>query len=500
IHTLLEAMVLVFLVVFIFLKNWRTTVIPCLAVPVSIVGAFAGMYALGFSINTLTMFGLVLAIGIVVDDAIIVIENVERIMEEEKIPVREATIKAMGEVSGPVVAVVLVLCAVFIPIAFMGGFTGVMYQQFAVTIAVSVVLSGLVALTLTPALCVLLLKEKPSAGFLSFFFDWFDKTFAAVANFYMTIVNFFLNKKIISFTILAVILSGLVFLYGRVPSALVPDEDQGMIMGVLMLDKSASLNSTIVAAQKAEEILLKEGLIVQELTLAGYNMLSGTSENNVAAFFVSLKDWKERTKKSDSAMNLVTKLSAVLSSSIAEGYAVMFNPPAILGLSTTGGIEGYIQNKCDASDKELEAKVNEFITALGSRKEITGTATTFNASTPQLKLEVDEIKAKSMGVSLDDLYTTIQGTFGTSYINDFNKLGRSFKVLMQAKGDYRSQASDISNIYVRSQMGQMVSLQSLVTLTQIMGTDTVERFNIFPAAKILTNPAPGYSSGDAMNA
>ena len=500
VHTLREAMLLVFFVVFVFLKNWRTTVIPCLAVPVSIVGAFAGMYALGFSINTLTMFGLVLAIGIVVDDAIIVIENVERIMEEENLPVREATIKAMNEVSGPVVAIVLVLCAVFIPIAFMGGFTGIMYQQFAVTIAVSVVLSGLVALTLTPALCVLLLKEKPSAGFLEFFFKWFDKKFEQIANFYMKQVKLFLNKKIISFTVLAAILLGLVFLYGRVPSALVPDEDQGVIMGILMLDKAASLNSSIVAAKKAEEILLKQGIVVQELTLAGYNMLSGTSENNVTAFFVSLKDWKERTKEEDSAMNFVTRLSAELSLSIAEGFAVMFNPPAILGLSTTGGIEGYIQNKCDATPKQLEDKVNEFLVALSERKEVTGTATTFNASTPQLKLEVNEVKAKSMGVSLDDLYTTIQGTFGTSYINDFNKFGRSFKVLMQAKGDYRSQASDIANIYVRSEKGQMVSLQSLVSLTQVMGTDTIERFNIFPAAKILTNPAPGYSSGDAMKA
>ena len=500
VHTLIEAMVLVFLVVFIFLKNWRTTVIPCLAVPVSIVGAFAGMYALGFSINTLTMFGVVLAIGIVVDDAIVVIENVERIMEEEKLPVREATIKAMSEVTGPVVAIVLVLCSVFIPIAFMGGFTGIMYQQFAVTIAVSVVLSGLVALTLTPALCVLLLKEKSSAGFLDFFFKWFDKTFEKVTNFYVKQVNLFLNKKTISFTVLAAIIAGMVFLFNKVPSTLVPDEDQGILMGVLMLDKASSLNNTISAAKKAEEVLLGESNIVQELSIAGYNMLSATTENNVTSFFIMLKDWDQRPKKADSAMNLARKLSAELSSNIAEGYAIMFNPPAIMGLSTTGGIEGYIQNKCDASSKELENKVYEFIAALSKRKEVTGTSTTFNASTPQLKLDVDEVKAKAMGVSLDSLYATIQGTFGTAYINDFNKFGRSFKVLMQAKGDYRSQASDMSNIYVKSQTGQMVSLQSLVTLTQITGTDTVERFNIFPAAKILSNPAPGYSSGQAMKA
>ena len=289
-------------------------------------------------------------------------------------------------------------------------------------------------------------------------------------------------------------------MFKKVPSTLVPDEDQGVIMGVLMLDKASSLNNTIAATKKAEEILLGHSTIVQELSFAGYDMLSSTSKNNAAAFFIMLKDWEDRPKKADSAMSLVAQLSAQLSSSIAEGYAIMFNPPAIMGMSTTGGIEGYIQNKCDASSKDLEKKVQEFIAALKDKKEVTGTSSTFNASTPQLKLEVDEVKAKAMGISLDNLYATIQGTFGTAYINDFNKLGRSFKVMMQAKGDFRSQASDISNIYVKSQTGQMVSLQSVVTLSQITGTDTVERFNIFPAAKILTNPAPGYSSGQAMQA
>lgn len=499
-HTLIEAMILVFLVVFVFLKNWRTTLIPCLAVPVSIVGAFAGMLALGFSINTLTLFGVVLAIGIVVDDAIVVIENVERIMEEEKLPVRQATIKAMSEVTGPVIAIVLVLCSVFIPVAFMGGFTGIMYKQFAITIAVSVALSGLVALTLTPALCVMLLEQKQKKGFLDFFFNWFDKAFEKTTNFYVTLVKLFLNKKVISFTVLAVILVITVYLFKTIPSTLVPEEDQGIIMGVLMLDKSTSLNNTIIATKKAENILLKHATIVQELSFAGYDMLSATAKPNVAAFFVSLDDWKNRTSKKDSATSLVAQLSAELSSTIAEGYAIMFNPPAILGMSTTGGIEGYIQNRGEGSSKELEAKVYEFIKAMNKRKEVLGTNTTFNASTPQLSLKVDEVKAKSMNVSLDSIYSTIQGTFGKVYINDFNKLGRTFKVMMQAKGEYRAQASDFANVYVKSNTGEMISLQSFVTLTQITGTDMVSRFNIFPSAKFLTNPAPGYSTGQAIKA
>ena len=500
VHTLFEAMILVFLVVFVFLKNWRTTLIPCLAVPVSIVGAFAGMLALGFSINTLTLFGVVLAIGIVVDDAIVVIENVERIMEEENIDVRSATIKAMSEVTGPVIAIVLVLCSVFVPVAFMGGFTGIMYQQFAITIAVSVILSGLVALTLTPAFCVMFLGKKQKTGKLDFFFNMFDKMFASVTDFYVDKVKLLLSKKTISFVILICILLVTVYLFKIVPSSLVPDEDQGIVMGVLMLDQSGSLNKTIAAASKAEEIFLKHSSVVQELSFAGYDMLSSTSKNNVAAFFLSLKDWKERSSKKDSAFAIIEQLSQELSSSIAEGYSIMFNPPAIMGMSTTGGIEGFIQNKGDGTSKDLEAKVEEFVIEASKRKEIVGTYSTFNASTPQLKMDVDEVKAKSMGVSLDNLYATIQGTFGTAYINDFNKFGRSFKVMMQAKGDFRSQASDISKIYVKSSNGDMISLQAFVTLSETTGTDTVERFNIFPSARIMTNPAQGYSTGQAIKA
>ncbi|MDD3054046.1 MAG: multidrug efflux RND transporter permease subunit [Endomicrobiaceae bacterium] len=500
VHTLFEAMALVFLVVFIFLKNWRATVIPCLAVPVSIIGAFAGMLALGFSINTLTLFGVVLAIGIVVDDAIIVIENVERIMEEEKLCVRDATIKAMEQVSGPVVAIVLVLCSVFVPVAFMGGFTGIMYQQFAITIAVSVVISGLVALTLTPALCVLLLGKKQKHSKLSFFFDWFDRMFAVVTNFYVGKVRLFITKMPIAFAVLGCILFTTVLLFKIVPSSMLPEEDQGVIMGALMLDPAASLEQTEIATKKVEDILLKHATISQEMSIAGFDMLSGTAKNNSGAFFIMLKDWKERPTAQDSSVGIIKQISLEVTQNVSEAFVMMFNPPAIMGMSTTGGIEGYIQNRGEGTSKNLEAKVKEFIATAAKRPELTGTTTTFSASTPQYKMDVDDLKAKSMGVSLNDLYQTIQATFGTAYVNDFNKFGRSFKVIMQARGEFRAQASDIGGIYVKSSKGDMVSLQSLVTMTQITGPDTVERFNVFPAAKILTNPAKGYSTGQAIAA
>ncbi len=500
VHTLFEAMILVFLVVFVFLKNWRATVIPCLAVPVSIVGAFAGMLALGFSINTLTLFGVVLAIGIVVDDAIIVIENVERIMEEEKLGVRDATIKAMEQVSGPVVAIVLVLCSVFVPVAFMGGLTGIMYQQFAITIAVSVVISGLVALTLTPALCVMLLGKKQTHSKLKFFFDKFDLLFAKITNFYVGKVRLFITKMPVAFAVLGCILVSTVILFKVVPTSLLPDEDQGVIMGALMLDPAASLEQTKAVTKKVENILLKYADISQELSLAGFDILSGTTKNSSGAFFIMLKDWKERPGADNSAVGIIKKISFEVSQNVSEAFVMMFNPPAIMGMSTTGGIEGYIQSRGEGTSKDLETKVREFVAAAGKRPELVGTASTFNASTPQYKMDVDELKAKSMGVSLNDLYQTIQATFGTAYVNDFNKFGRSFKVMMQAKGEFRSHASDIAGIYVKSSKGEMVSLQSLVTMTQITGADIVERFNVFPAAKILTNPAKGYSTGQAIKA
>ena len=498
IKTLLEAMVLVFLVVYLFLHDWRATLIPCLAVPVSIVGAFAGMLLLGFSINTLTLFGLVLAIGMVVDDAIVVIENVERIMQTDKLPVKEATIKAMDEVTGPVVAIVLVLCSVFVPVAFMGGFTGVMYQQFAITIAVSVVISGLVALTLTPALCALLLKEmKPKTGGFFFRFDnWFDR----VTNTYTGWAAFFIRRLPVMLLTVCLIWAAAWGLFKLVPGGLLPDEDQGMIMSAAMLDPSSSLSRTEKVAHQVENIISAQPAVTEEFTFAGYDMLSGTMKNSSIATFVTLKPWKERKKKEESSFATVAAIGKIAAAQIPGAVVMPFNPPPIMGMSTTGGLEGYIQNRAGSGSGALSAKVNEFILAAQKRPELASVSTTFSAATPQYDLKVDEIKAMSMNVSLSDLYAAIQGTFGTAYINDFTKFSRSFKVMMQAEGDFRARPEQLGEIYVRSQAGDMVPLAAFITLTPILGPDIVERFNAFPAAKIMASPKDGYSSGQAITA
>ncbi|WP_428074574.1 efflux RND transporter permease subunit [Candidatus Avelusimicrobium luingense] len=498
IHTLLEAMLLVFLVVYLFLKDWRATLIPCLAVPVSIIGAFAGMQVFGFSINTLTLFGLVLAIGMVVDDAIVVIENVERLMHDENLSPKDATIKAMEEVSGPVVAIVLVLCSVFVPVAFMGGLTGVMYQQFAITIAVSVVISGLVALTLTPALCALLLrkKEQPTKGF----FYWFDTKFEQLTGKYTGWVSFFIRRVPVSIIVFVLLLAGMLGLFKIVPGSLLPDEDQGIIMAAARLDPASSLTSSQQVADTLEQIILANPAVEQELTFTGYDMLSSTQKANAVSSFVALKPWDERKTKALSSLGVVAGIYQASQSKIPTATVMPFNPPPIMGMSTTGGLEGYIQNRGSDGSRALEEQLQKFIAEAQKRPEIASITTTFSADIPQYTMTVDEVKARSMGVSLSDLYAALQGTFGTTYVNDFTYMGRSFKVMIQAQGGYRARPDQISGIYVRSQQGAMVPLSSLITLTPSLGPDMVERFNVFPAAKFIANPAPGYSSGDAIRA
>ena len=498
IHTLLEAMVLVFLVVYLFLKDWRATLIPCLAVPVSIVGAFAGMRVFGFSINTLTLFGLVLAIGMVVDDAIVVIENVERLMQEEKLSAKEATIQAMEEVSGPVVAIVLVLCSVFVPVAFMGGLTGVMYQQFALTIAVSVVISGLVALTLTPALCSLLLRHRPAPT--RGFFHWFDQKFEKLTDTYTGWVSFFIRRVLISVAVLGVLVVSLLGLVKLVPGSLLPTEDQGFIMVAAQLDPASSLTSSTVVADELEQIILHHPAVAKDMTFTGYDMLSSSQKTSAVSSFVMLKPWEERKTKALSSLGVVAAVYREALTKIPTALVMPFNPPPIMGMSTTGGLEGYIQNRSSAGSRELEAQTQALIAALQKRPELSSASTTFSADVPQYALTVDETKARAMGVALGDLFATLQGTFGATYVNDFTYLGRSFKVMVQAEGSYRARPEQIGGVYVRSQSGAMVPLSALVTLTPTLGPDLVERFNVFPSAKLMANPAPGYSSGDAIRA
>ncbi|MEZ0576661.1 efflux RND transporter permease subunit, partial [Halodesulfovibrio aestuarii] len=496
VHTLAEAFILVFAIIYLFLQNWRATLIPCLAVPVSIIGTFAGMYVLGFSINTLTLFGLVLAIGIVVDDAIVVLENVERIMSTDKLPPKEATIKAMGEVTGPVVAIVLVLCAVFIPVAFMGGLAGEMYKQFAVTIAVSVIISGIVALTLTPALCALILKENHSQPLAPF--RWFNRFFENVTRKYTAGVRLLLKRSFITITLFAVIIATTWTLFQKVPSALVPNEDKGTLIAISMLPDGASLSrNNTVTDDLVGRVLSTEG-VRGTISLAGLDLFSGSMKSNMSTTFITLDDWKERGEK-NSSFNIVKGIFRD-TYSIVDAFVLAFNMPPISGMSNTGGFEAYLQSRSGKGVRDLAQKADMVVKAAAKRPELSRITPNFSVNAPQLDIRLDREKAKSMGVPVSRVFETMQATFGAYYINDFNKLGRTFKVQIQSESDYRRTPEDISNVYVRSDKGDMIPLTALVTVKQITGPEVVERFNVFPAAKLLGGPAPGYSSSQALTA
>ncbi|MFM5507904.1 efflux RND transporter permease subunit [Aeromonas rivipollensis] len=498
VHTLFEAIVLVFIVVYLFLQNLRATLIPCIAVPVSLIGTFAGMLVLGFSINLLTLFGMVLAIGIVVDDAIVVLENVERIMREKKCSPKEAAILAMQEVSGPVVAIVLVLCAVFLPVAFMGGMTGVMYKQFAITIAVSVAISGLIALTLSPALCAILLKEghhEPAR-----FFVWFNRMFDSLTARYVRGVAF-LNRRIgVAFTIIAVILVSIYGLLMKVPGELVPNEDQGYLLSAVMLPDAASLTRTQAVANQYDQIAMANPHVQDVVTFSGFDILSSSIVSNRGVSFLPLKSWGEREGEGQDSFSLAKTLQGLSAMGQSDGFVASFNPPPIQGMSTTGGLEAYLQNRGSGDAKSFAAEVDSLLEAAKQRPELASVTSTYRANVPQVFLDLDREKAKALGLPINAVFDTMQATFGQVYVNDFNQFGRTYRVQLQSEADYRARKSDIRNVYVRSNKGDMIPLSSLVTVRDTTGPELVERFNIFQAAKIMAQPAPGYSSGQAITA
>ncbi|WP_348945059.1 efflux RND transporter permease subunit [Chitinibacter sp. FCG-7] len=498
VHTLFEAIILVFIVVYLFLQNFRATLIPCIAVPISLIGTFAGMLILGFSINLLTLLGMVLAIGIVVDDAIVVLENVERIMAEKKCSAKEAAIQAMEEVAGPVVAIVLVLCAVFLPVAFMGGMTGVMYKQFAITIAVSVAISGLVALTLTPALCALLLKgghHQPAR-----FFVWFNRQFDRLTHGYVGGVAF-LNRRVgVAFVLFGAMLIALVLLFRAVPGGLVPDEDQGYLLSAVMLPDAASLKRTGVVSAQYDQLVMNNKNVENVVSFVGFDILSGAVMSNSGITFITLKDWDERQAKADSSFALVKALQGSAYMGLRDGFAATFNPPAISGMSTTGGIEGYLQNRGTGDTKQFAAEVQRFVEEAKKRPEFASVSSTFRANVPQIYLDLDREKAKALGVSINTVFETMQATFGQVYVNDFNQFGRTYRVQMQSEADFRARPEDIANVYVRSSNGTMIPLTSLVKVKNSVGSELAERFNIFQAAKLMIQPAPGISSAQAIAA
>ncbi|MDR1982266.1 MAG: multidrug efflux RND transporter permease subunit [Holosporaceae bacterium] len=498
VKTLFEAIGLVFLVILLFLKNLRATFIPCLAVPVSIIGTFAGMMLCGFSINTLTLFGLVLAIGIVVDDAIIVIENVERLMKSEKLSARDATVKAMEEVSGALVAIVLVLCAVFIPVSFMGGLVGTMYRQFAITIAFSVIISGICALTLTPALCVVFLQDHSSGRVeKNAIFSWFDDKFERLTAIYTKSVEFFLKNTKISLALVSVIMIAVVILFKITPGSLLPEEDQGIVFSCAIMDPAASIDRSMDVISTVSSEMAKDPNVRDGAYVAGYDMLSGTASTNAATMFLILKDWSVRTRPEQSSSMVAKKIMQV-GGGITDGMVLAFCPPPIVGMSMTGGFEAYIQQVGKTDVRALEAKIKEFLGAASKRSELVGLSSTFNAATPQFKMEVDNLKAISFKVPIDEIYATMAATFNSLYINDFSQFGRGYKVMLQAKGNYRAHPEQISELYVKSANGSMIPMSAFVKLTPTVGPVVVERFNVFPAAKILGNPAPGFTSGEAI--
>ncbi|EJO94418.1 hydrophobe/amphiphile efflux-1 (HAE1) family protein [Ectopseudomonas mendocina DLHK] len=497
IHTFFEALVLVVLVVFIFLQNWRATLIPVLAIPVSLVGTFAGMYMLGFSINLLTLFGMVLAIGIVVDDAIVVIENVERVMRTQGLGPREASIKAMEEVTGPIIAIVLVLCAVFVPVGFLGGLAGQMYKQFAITIAVSVVISGIVALTLSPALCALLLKpghHEPAAPFRAFnrFFDKATEGYGAG-------VRFFLKRSLVGLLLFGGMIALIMLLFARVPGSLVPDEDQGYVINAYYLPPAASLNRTEALSSAVSQQLMEHPAVEDVVTFAGFDVLTFGVRSNAGVSFVPLKDWSERRTPELDARNLTHEFMG-MGAAQKDGLVLSFNPPPITGMSTTGGFESYIQDRSGGSVEQLGEKVQAFVQAASQRPELAGVQSTFSANVPQYYIDLDRTKTRALGVSVSDVFTAMQATFGSYYVNDFTLFGRTWQVSLQSESEFRRKPEDLGQVYVRSSTGDLVPLSTLLRVRRILGPDSYDRFNVYPSAKVLGGPAPGYSSGQALAA
>jgi multidrug efflux pump len=494
VETLLIAMILVFIVVYVFLQDWRATLIPFATVPVALFGTFAGMLFLGYSINTLTLFAMVLAIGIVVDDAIVVMENVERIMREEGLSSREAAIKAMHEVTSPIVAIVLVLCAVFIPIAFLGGLTGELYRQFAVTISIAVVISGFVALTLTPALCVMMLRKEhrePAA-----WARWFNRRFLWTTDRYESGVAWMIRRGGVVLVLYLAMIAATAFLFKTTATSLVPEEDQGFYIAAVILPDGSSLERTDAVVQRVVASVKENPNIENAVAFTGFDFLGGTFRNNAATIFVTLKHWKDRSVPVQALVGEYFGRTM----GIKEGLAIAFNAPAIFGLGTAGGFEVYIQNNGDGGPKRLAEVKDQFLAAAQSEPQLGMMQTLWRPNVPQLFVDVDREKAKAYGVPLDEVFNALAATLGTYYVNDFNKYGRTWQVLMSADPAFRKRPQDVGAVYVRSDKGEMIPVSALARVDFTAGPDTLERYNNVPATKIFGSGAPGVSSGQAIEA
>ncbi len=498
--TLLETTLLVVLVVFLFLQSWRATLIPLIAVPVSLVGTFAVFPMLGFSVNSLSLFGLVLAIGLVVDDAIVVVEAVERLMEEGLSP-RDATLQAMKEVSAPVVSVAVILASVFIPMAFMGGITGRLNKQFALTIAVSVLISAFNALTLSPALSALLLRPRQeSKGVLARFFAGFNRWFGRATNGYVKTSRLLIRKAVLGVAIL-VGFGALAGLAGRgIASGFVPDEDQGFFFLNVQLPDASSLERTDAVCRKIDAILAATPEIASYNTIVGFSLLSYSSATYSAFYFVTLKNWSERPGAGHTDVAVIGRLNRELAGKINEAIAFGFPPPAIPGLGFSGGFSMWIQDRGGGDVAFLDTNLKTFLAAASKRPEVGSINTVFRASVPQVYADVDRDKVLKQGISLGSVYQTMQAFMGGAYINQFNRFGRQWRVYLQAEGEQRRSTSDISGYYVRNRNGDMVPLSAVASTRRVFGPEFTNRFNLFRAAHVIGTPAAGYSSDQAMRA
>ncbi len=495
VHTFFEAVVLVVLVVFVFLQSLRLTIIPTLAVPVSILGAMIGMLAFGFSVNMLTLFGMILAIGIVVDDAIVVIENTERNMTQFGLSPKEAAKRAMSEVSGALIAIVLVLNAVFIPVAFLGGMTGQLYKQFAVTIAISVVFSGLVALTLSPALAAILIK--PGHGEKHGFFKWFENTLERTTNAYVAGARWIMHHTLLAFGAFAAVVVAAGWLFSVWPSAFVPEEDQGYLFVPYMLPDAASLDRTEAVGEQAAQFMMQNPAVANVTQVDGYSLIDQQNKTNRGLLFVSLKDFEERKEPALSAPALI-QAAAKAYADIKDGLVIPLNPPAIPGLGVTAGFEMWVQQRGSGGYGQLATQVQQIVAKAKQNPQLARVSATISAENRQLLTDLDRTKTETLGVPVSDVYDTLQTLFGSLYVNQFPKNSRLWQVILQAEPDYRLEPRDIDQIYVRNKNGDMVPLSSVVRTRWSTGPDIVTRFNNYPAAKITGGPAPGVSSGQAL--
>jgi hydrophobic/amphiphilic exporter-1 (mainly G- bacteria), HAE1 family len=500
VKTLLEAIVLVIIVVFLFLQNWRATLIPLLAVPVSLIGTFAVFPMLGFSINTLSLFGLILAIGLVVDDAIVVVEAVEHHIEHGLSP-KDATLKAMEEVSGPVIGIALILSSVFVPMAALGGIKGLLNQQFAITIAISVLISAFNALTLSPALSAMLLRpRKKTRGPLGKFFDWFNRGFTKMTGGYVNWSHLLIRRWVISMLILVGISFVAVSMGKSLPTSFIPEEDQGYAFIQVQLPDAASLQRTDTVMRKVDDILAHTEGIQGYDGIAGFSLLSSTSSSYTGFYFLQLTPWHERVTPALSAKGIMRTLNGKMAGAIPEAISFAFGPPAIPGLGTAGGFTYMLQDKSGGTVQQLADMLDKLNAAARKRPEIASLVSTFRANVPQLFVDIDQDRVLKQGLQFGDVYQTLQAFLGGAYVNQFNRFGRQWKVYLQAEPDYRTSADKINSFYVRNAKGDMTPLSSLITIKRVSGPEYTNRFNLFRSIQINGTPAPGFSSGQAMDA